>query len=138
MPATEITGHFRSPETRRIEVASAAYAAGEPLRATAANLGCTVDELCNLLATEPTVDLELERARSVRQRSLATDEILYQNHILLYRLNAVGIAWSDTPKVLNALQTAIDVEVAVELVNIPGVSFDAGATELPARTWATN
>ncbi|MCB5274745.1 hypothetical protein BJG92_02282 [Arthrobacter sp. SO5] len=110
------------------------YAAGEPLRAIAADLGCTVDELCNVLATQPTSHVELQRARSVRLRSLATDEVLYQNHVLLYRLNAAGIAWSDTPKVLKALQTSIDVEVAVELVNIPGVSSDRPARELPPRT----
>lgn len=118
----------------RSALAGDGYAAGEPLRAIAADLGCTVDEVCHLLATQPTSHVELQRARSVRLRSLATDEVLYQNHVLLYRLNAAGIAWSDTPKVLKALQTSIDVEVAIELVNIPGVSSDRPATGLPART----
>lgn len=134
MPAAETTGCFRSPETMRLEVASAAYAAGEPLRATAANLGCTVDELCDSLAKQPTADLELERARSVRQRSLATNEIIYENRELLYRLNAAGIAWSDTPKVLTALGSKIDVEVAAELVNIPGVPSDRMEMALPSRS----
>ena len=63
----------------RSEPAGDAYAAGEPLRAIAADLGCTVDELCNFLAEQPASHLELHRARSVRRRSLATDEVLYEN-----------------------------------------------------------
>ncbi|BCW66039.1 hypothetical protein NicSoilB4_08020 [Arthrobacter sp. NicSoilB4] len=114
-------------------MASAAYAAGEPLRAIAAGLACTVDELCNSLAKQLTTNIELERARSVRQRSLATDEVVYENRGLLYRLNDAGIAWSDTPKVLMALETDIDVEVAVELVNIPGVYSDRMDRALPPR-----
>jgi hypothetical protein len=118
----------------RSEMASAAYAAGEPLRAIAAKLGCTVDELCDSLAKQPTAELELERARFVRQRSLATNEVIYEDRDLLYRLNEAGIDWSDTPKVLKALGIEIDVEVAVELVNIPGVPSDRMETVLPART----
>ncbi|CAI3793905.1 hypothetical protein [Pseudarthrobacter sp. MM222] len=118
----------------RSEPADDAYAAGEPLRAIAADLGCTVDELCNFLATQPASHHELQRARSVRRRSLATDEVLYKNRVLLYRLAGAGIAWSDTPKVLKALQTAIDVEVGVELVNIPGVASERTERALPPRT----
>ena len=118
----------------RSEMARTAYAAGEPLRATAAKLGCTVDELCDLLAKLPTTGIELERARSVRQRSLATNEVMYENRGLLYRLNDEGIEWSDTPKVLKALETDIDVEVAVELVNIPGVTSDRMEMALPSRS----
>ncbi|MET3809413.1 hypothetical protein [Arthrobacter sp. UYEF3] len=118
----------------RIEPAGDAYAAGEPLRAIAADLGCPVDELCNFLATQPASHLELQRARSVRRRSLATNEVIYENRGLLNRLNDAGITWSDTPKVLKALQTAIDVEVAVELVHIPGVASERTARELPPRT----
>lgn len=118
----------------RSELASGAYADGEPLSVISAGLVCTVDELCDSLVRQPTSHLELQRARSVRRRSLATDEVLYENRVLLYRLNGAGIAWSDTPKVLKALRTAIDVEVAVELVNIPGVYSDRMARELPPRT----
>ena len=118
----------------RSEIASAAYAAGEPLRATAADLNCTIDLLCDSLAKQPTTDLELKRARSVRRRSLDTDDVLYENRSLLYRLNDAGITWSDTPKVLTALGSNIDVEVAVELVNIPGVASERMARALPPRT----
>ncbi|QYF91083.1 hypothetical protein [Arthrobacter sp. PAMC25284] len=83
---------------------------------------------------QPTTELELERARSVRQRSLATDEVIYENRGLLYRLNDAGITWSDTPKVLEALETDVDVEVAIELVNIPGVPSDRIERALPSRS----
>jgi hypothetical protein len=118
----------------RSDVARTAYAAGEPLRAIAATLGCSVDELCVSLAALPTTDIELQRARSVRRRSLDTDEVLYENRSLLYRLNNAGITWSDTPKVLTAIGSNIDVEVAVELVHIPGVASERTARELPPRT----
>jgi hypothetical protein len=97
-------------------------------------LGCTVDELCDSLAKQPTAELELERARFVRQRSLATNEVIYEDRDLLYRLNDAGIIWSDTPKVLTALGSNIDVEVAVELVNIPGVSSDRMEMAVPSRS----
>ena len=134
MRAAETTRCFRSPESMHRDIARTAYAAGEPLRATADHLGCTVDELCSSLAKQPTTELELERARSVRQRSLATDEVIYENRGLLYRLNDAGIPWSDTPKVLKALTTDVDVEVAIELVNIPGVPSDRIERALPSRS----
>jgi hypothetical protein len=115
-------------------IARGAYSAGEPLRVISADLACTVDELCDSLAKQPTTDLEIKRARSVRRRSLATDEILFKNRGLLYRLNTAGITWSDTPKVLQALDGNIDVDVAVELVNIPGVASDRLERALPSRT----
>jgi hypothetical protein len=131
--APELSREHRDP-VMRSEPAGDAYAAGEPLRAIAADLGCTVDELCNFLAEQPASHLELHRARSVRRRSLDTDEVLYENRSLLYRLNDAGITWSDTPKVLTALGSNIDVEVAVELVHIPGVASERTARELPPRT----
>ncbi|WP_159803050.1 TY-Chap domain-containing protein [Arthrobacter zhaoguopingii] len=77
---------------------------------------------------------EMERARSVRLRSLRTEEVIWQNHELLLNLEDAGIPRSDTPKVLTALGIDIDVDVAAELVNNPGVPSDKLEEELPART----
>lgn len=134
LQAGQATRCFRGPESTWREMAGAAYVAGEPLGAIAADIGCTIGELCTALAKRPNSNVELQRARSVRERSLATDEAIWENRVLLYRLNDAGIDWSDTPKVLKALGIDIDVPVAVELVNIPGVPSDRIEPILPSRT----
>lgn len=67
---------------------------------------------------------ELRRAKMVRIRSSNATEDLWKNHELMYRLLHAGVSLSDTPRVLRALEIAIDLDIAAELVHIPGIRSD--------------
>lgn len=99
------------------------YRHGYPLRVIADLLNTHVDHVvASLMKLNPKE--ELRRAIWVRRRSLGASEDIWKNHDLLYRLLDSGVSLSDTPKVLRALGIAIDLDVAGELVHIPGIPSD--------------
>lgn len=101
----------------------AKYRHGYPLRVIADLNNVDLDQVVAAL-TELNPKEELRRAKWVRLRSLGATEDIWKNHELMYRLLDAGVSLSDTPKVLKALGIAIDLDIAGELVHIPGIPSD--------------
>nr|WP_142120364.1 hypothetical protein [Arthrobacter sp. SLBN-122] len=109
------------------------YRRGDPLRFIAKAKGCSTEEVSLLALTQADTNDELERSRAVRRRCLATNEALLGNEEMVERLFASGIDRDEIPKVLTALGTSIDVQIAAELLHIPGIPGGQSVDELPSR-----
>ncbi|MGN7198596.1 TY-Chap domain-containing protein [Arthrobacter sp. SAFR-044] len=106
-----------------------AYRRGDPFRVMAANFEGTADDICQALVKRSTTSKdELERYRSVRRRTQATMDSMWANRELITRLDDSGIESSKIPVILDALGKSIDVQVAAELLHLPGIP-----TEKPGR-----
>lgn len=101
-----------------------AYRHGEPLRAMAVADNSEISRLGTTMAIIFDESDELARCRSVRRRSVTTAVELRANEELVDRLCASGIARTDIPKILNALGSQIDIEMAIELLGIPNRPLD--------------
>ena len=101
-----------------------AYRRGDPLRVIAKDFGDSVVGICNALIEDAGPDDELKRLRSVRRRGQTTMGSIWDNVEMITRLDDSGIKRSETPVVLRALGKEIDVEVAVELLHVPGIPGD--------------
>jgi hypothetical protein len=98
-----------------------AYRRGDPLSVIATSQHISLDRV--VAALMPFYPIaELQRAKSVRQRSLTTSAFIRENRAVMDMLLDAGIDLAETPKVLRAHGFAIDVDVAVELVLIPGIN----------------
>jgi hypothetical protein len=96
-----------------------AYLGGDPLRsiAAAANLGSY--QVLRLLSSRIADRGEMERSRSLRRRCFSTAEALRNEEHLIGQLRDSGIARSNIPKILAALGTSVDIDIAVELLRDP-------------------
>ncbi|WP_407709137.1 TY-Chap domain-containing protein [Arthrobacter nitrophenolicus] len=112
-----------------------AYRRGDPLRAMAENFEGTADDICQALVKRSTTSRgELERYRSVRRRTQATMDSMWTNRELITRLDDSGIESSEIPVILDALGKSIDVQVAAELLHLPGIpSEEPGLENSPRR-----
>ncbi|MGY2743437.1 TY-Chap domain-containing protein [Arthrobacter sp. UYCu723] len=108
----------------RPEALVEAYRRGDPLRAIAHDYDGSVLDICEALIDKTLPDNELERLRSVRQRGQTTMGSIWDNVEMITRLDDSGIKRSEIPVVLRAIGTEIDVEVAVELLHVPGIPGD--------------
>lgn len=96
-----------------------AYLAGDSLRsiAAAANLGSY--QTLRLLSSRIADRGEMERSRSLRRRCFSTAEVLQKEKLLVGQLQDSGKARSNIPKILAALGTSVDIDIAVELLRDP-------------------
>lgn len=110
------------------------YRRGDPLRFIAAAKDCSTEGVSVLALTQADIKDELERSRAVRRRCLATNEALSANEDMIERLHASGLDRDEIPKVLNALGISMDVQIAAELLHIPGIPGGQPVEEvLPRR-----
>lgn len=110
------------------------YRTGSPLRIIADRFEGSVVDICDALAIESVPDDELERHRSIRRRSRAATCSIRDNIELITRLDQAAMTPAEIPVVLRALGQDIDVEVAVELLNIAGIQrADRPISQEPVR-----
>lgn len=111
-----------------------AYRRGDPLRAIAENFEGTVNDICQALVMRSTTSSdELKRYRSVRRRTQTTMDSMWANRELITRLDDSGIESSKIPVIVDALGISIDVQVAAELLHLPGIPCEEPGLENPPR-----
>lgn len=112
-----------------------AYRRGDPIRAMGDNFEGTASDICQALVMRSTTSSdELERYRSVRRRTQATMDSMWANRELITRLDDAGIEPDKIPVILDALGISIDVQVAAELLHLPGIpSEEPGPENSPRR-----
>ena len=108
-----------------------AYRRGDPLKTMTSAHRVDAGSIFDVVADEPRG--ELERARSVRRRATQALGALWTNVDMVTRLDDSGIALSDTPKVVGALGSDIDVEVAVAMLHFLGIPDEAPELPGPKR-----
>jgi hypothetical protein len=113
-----------------------AYRSGDPFRTLAAAFGGSVNDISYTITDQSDSGDDLERSRSIRRRSLATTGVLAGHEDTVERLFAADISREDIPKALSALGTDVDIDIAVELLHIPGVPGGQLEEPLPPRRLA--
>ncbi|WP_374100886.1 TY-Chap domain-containing protein [Arthrobacter sp. PvP023] len=108
------------------------YRRGDPLRFIAAAKECSTEEVSLLVLNQTDTDDELERSRAIRRRCLSTNEIMLANEAMIERLYGSGIDRDEIPKVLKALGISIDIQIAAELLHIPGIPGGQPVEEVPS------
>src|SRR5919205_1621280 len=121
-------GWFADPEALR-----KAYRNGDPIRTVAAAFGGSINDISYTITDQTDAGDDLERARSIQRRSLATTGVLATHEDMVERLFAADIFREDIPKVLSALGIGVDNDIAVELLHIPGVPGGQLEEPLPPR-----
>ena len=96
--------------------AAAAYRAGRPLYAIAEETSASGYELLRKLGPRIAERGELERSRSLMARSQKTADLLAEQRNTIQQLLSAGLHHSEIPKVLKALGTPVDSEIAVALL----------------------
>lgn len=97
-------------------IAAAAYRAGRPMSAIAKEAGASGYELLRKLGPRIADRGELERSRSLMARSQQTANLLVEQRKTIQQLLSAGIHHSQIPRVLEALGSPVDTEIAVALL----------------------
>ena len=96
--------------------AATAYRAGRPLSAIAKEANTSGYEMLARLGSRIAERGELTRSRSLMARSRETANLLADQQETIQQLLSAGVHHSEIPKVLEALGSSMDKEIAVELL----------------------
>lgn len=80
-------------------------------------------EVLTLLRSKVADQAEVERSRSLRRRCSATTQVLRREQHLIEQLRSSGIEYQMIPTILASLGNALDVDIAVELLQDPESVF---------------
>ncbi|WP_307610962.1 hypothetical protein [Pseudarthrobacter sp. W1I19] len=101
-----------------------AYQAGDPLLRIAADACMRTYDILRLLSTRVADNSEQQRSEALRRRCSATAEVLREDAYRIVQLLEAGIERSDIPRILAALGTPIDIDIAAELLKSPDLLID--------------
>lgn len=115
------------------------FLAGDPLHAIAAAANTHSWDVLNALSKRIADRGEEQRSKSLRSRCAEAAKILRPDDERIWQLLEAGIPGSDIPKVLVAFGSAVDVDIAADLLRSPNLFLsisrgDAAEPSLPADT----
>jgi hypothetical protein len=113
-----------------------AYQAGDPLQRIAADAGMRAYDRLHLLGTRVADQSEQQRSEALRRRCSETAKVLPNCEERVRQLLSAGIENHDVPKLLVALGSAVDIDIASELLKSPHILTDGDSA--PTRIYQTD